>query len=219
MLRAGAVERQGPDPQGAPVRADQQRGQPRRGRQGVLLLPRQHPDPLVHEVPLQVSAGQLSHTRTWSRPTARRGRTEFEYELLDTGVFDEDRYFDVFVEYAKAAPEDILIRITVVQPRARAGATLAPAADAVVPQHVVVAMPTRSARRSCRSPVAHGHSVVACRRTPQLGERYAAIARGTSRCCSPRTRPTRSGCSASRTDRPTSRTASTTTSCMAGRTR
>lgn len=33
-----------------------------------------------------------------------RGRGDFEYELLDTGIFDEDRYFDVFVEYAKAAP-------------------------------------------------------------------------------------------------------------------
>ncbi|HEU4891792.1 MAG TPA: hypothetical protein VFT47_09595 [Vicinamibacterales bacterium] len=43
----------------------------------------------------------------------RRTRDEFEYELLDTGVFNEDRYFDVFVEYAKAASEDILIRITV----------------------------------------------------------------------------------------------------------
>ena len=42
-----------------------------------------------------------------------RERTEFEYELLDTGVFDEDRYFDVFVEYAKASPEDMLIQITV----------------------------------------------------------------------------------------------------------
>jgi hypothetical protein len=43
----------------------------------------------------------------------RRGRGDFEYELLDTGVFDADRYFDVFVEYAKASPEDILIEITV----------------------------------------------------------------------------------------------------------
>ena len=43
----------------------------------------------------------------------RRSREEFEYELLDTGVFDEDRYFDVFVEYAKQGPEDVLIRITV----------------------------------------------------------------------------------------------------------
>ncbi len=42
-----------------------------------------------------------------------RSRQEFEYELLDTGVFDQDRYFDVFVEYAKASPEDLLIQITV----------------------------------------------------------------------------------------------------------
>src|SRR5262245_46262688 len=43
----------------------------------------------------------------------RRSREDFEYELLDTGVFDQDRYFDVFVEYAKDSPEDVLIRITV----------------------------------------------------------------------------------------------------------
>jgi Glycosyl hydrolase family 63 C-terminal domain len=43
----------------------------------------------------------------------RRGRQDFEYELIDTGVFDQDRYFDVFVEYAKASPEDILIQITI----------------------------------------------------------------------------------------------------------
>ena len=43
----------------------------------------------------------------------QRSREEFEYELLDTGIFNDDRYFDVFVEYAKEGPEDILIRITV----------------------------------------------------------------------------------------------------------
>ncbi|HVX14992.1 MAG TPA: glucosidase [Pirellulales bacterium] len=43
----------------------------------------------------------------------RRGRGEFEYELLDTGIFDQDRYFDVFVEYAKYSPEDILVQINV----------------------------------------------------------------------------------------------------------
>jgi hypothetical protein len=42
-----------------------------------------------------------------------RSRQELEYELLDTGVFDQDRYFDVFVEYAKQSPEDVLIQITV----------------------------------------------------------------------------------------------------------
>ena len=43
----------------------------------------------------------------------QRGRQDFEYELLDTHIFDDDRYFDVFVEYAKASPENILIQITV----------------------------------------------------------------------------------------------------------
>jgi hypothetical protein len=43
----------------------------------------------------------------------RRGMGAPEFELLDTGVFDDDRYFDVFVEYAKATPDDILLRITV----------------------------------------------------------------------------------------------------------
>ncbi|HLJ10502.1 MAG TPA: glucosidase [Planctomycetaceae bacterium] len=43
----------------------------------------------------------------------RRSRSDPEFELLDTGLFDDDRYFDVFVEYAKAAPDDILMRITV----------------------------------------------------------------------------------------------------------
>ncbi len=43
----------------------------------------------------------------------QRGRHDFEYQLIDTGVFDQSRYFDVFVEYAKASPEDILVQITV----------------------------------------------------------------------------------------------------------
>ncbi len=42
----------------------------------------------------------------------RRGRDQPEYEIEDTGIFEEGRYFDVFVEYAKAAPDDIAIRIT-----------------------------------------------------------------------------------------------------------
>ena len=53
----------------------------------------------------------------------RRGRMEPEYELLDTGVFKEDRYFDIFVEYAKASPDDLLIQLTVYN-RGRARAML-----------------------------------------------------------------------------------------------
>ena len=44
----------------------------------------------------------------------RRGGRGFEFELLDTGIFDEDRYFDVFVEYGKSSPEDVCVRIEAV---------------------------------------------------------------------------------------------------------
>jgi len=54
---------------------------------------------------------------------ARRGKTDPEFELADTGVFDNQRYFDVAVEYAKGAPEDVLVRITV-QNRGPEAATL-----------------------------------------------------------------------------------------------
>jgi hypothetical protein len=47
------------------------------------------------------------------KTNGQRSRDKLEYELLDTGIFDEDRYFDVFVEYAKADFEDILIKISV----------------------------------------------------------------------------------------------------------
>src|SRR5207247_1663933 len=43
----------------------------------------------------------------------RRGKLSGEFELIDTGIFNSDRYFDVFVEYAKAGPDDILIQITI----------------------------------------------------------------------------------------------------------
>jgi hypothetical protein len=43
----------------------------------------------------------------------RRGLSDPEFELLDTGLFAEDRYFDVFIEYGKAAPTDLLMRVTI----------------------------------------------------------------------------------------------------------
>ena len=43
----------------------------------------------------------------------KRTRLDPEYDLIDTGIFDDDKYFDVFIEYAKASPEEILIKITV----------------------------------------------------------------------------------------------------------
>ncbi len=43
----------------------------------------------------------------------RRSKTDPEFELIDTGIFNEDNYFDIFIEYAKNNPEDILIKITI----------------------------------------------------------------------------------------------------------
>jgi hypothetical protein len=58
---------------------------------------------------------QAAFPYTWLvEENRRRDKSSREFELLDTGVFAEDRYFDVFVEYAKASPEDILIQINVV---------------------------------------------------------------------------------------------------------
>jgi hypothetical protein len=47
-----------------------------------------------------------------AKANAKLSRTAMEYELLDTGVFDAGNYFDVVVEYAKASPEDVLVRVT-----------------------------------------------------------------------------------------------------------
>ena len=135
----------------------------------------------------------------------RRSREEFEYELLDTGVFDDDRYFDVFVEYAKEGPEDMLIRITV-HNRGPEAARLRVAADAVVPQHVVVGRAT-SRKPSLREAGAGRHPGVA----PRARRTTGCIAKAPRSCCSPRTRPTRSVSGTSRTRRRTSRTRSTTT--------
>jgi hypothetical protein len=99
----------------------------------------------------------------------RRSRKEFEYELLDTGVFDQDRYFDVFVEYAKASPEDILVRITV-ENRGPEVATL----------HVLPTLWFRRAwsssadgpRPGLRQLSVSGATGVIAASHPQLGERF-----------------------------------------------
>ena len=86
------------------------------------------------------------------RENARRSQADPEFELIDTGVFAENRYFDVVTEYAKAAPDDILMRITVDQPRAGRG-DAAPAAASAGAQHLVVdrqSAPSAAAARGRR---------------------------------------------------------------------
>src|SRR5438105_11841115 len=56
---------------------------------------------------------QAAYPYSWLlEENRRRTRQDFEFELMDTGVFDQNRYFDIFVEYAKASPDDIFVRIT-----------------------------------------------------------------------------------------------------------
>ena len=122
------------------------------------------------------------------RRTAGARRAEFEYELLDTGVFEDERYFDVFVEYAKASPEDMLIRITPCN-RGPEPATLD-----VLPtlwfRNTWTWGSQRSAPRASRASTAGTHRVVAASHL-ELGPRWLYV-RATSRCCSRRTRRTKS---------------------------
>ena len=78
-----------------------------------------------------------------------------EFELLDTGVFDEDRYFDIVVEYAKAGPDDICIRIEAFN-RGPQAPRAARAAASVVPQHVGLGHGTRAAAGHHRRTVGPG---------------------------------------------------------------
>ena len=57
--------------------------------------------------------GSFPYSKLIEENGRRRGQQQAEYELIDTGIFDDNRYFDVFVEYAKAEPDDICIRIEV----------------------------------------------------------------------------------------------------------
>ena len=102
----------------------------------------------------------------------RRSRQEPEYELMDSGIFAEDRYYDVFVEYAKSSPEDVFVRINVVN-RGREAAAI----------HVLPTLWFRNtwswgspapkpALRQVNSP--RGTSAIAAKH-PELGDRWLFV--------------------------------------------
>ncbi len=89
VLRARAVERARSDPQGAPVRADRPGGQPRRGRQGALLLPRLHADAFLPAGALQVPAGASIPYARLVEENRRRARAEARVRARATpALFD-----------------------------------------------------------------------------------------------------------------------------------
>ena len=145
----------------------------------------------------------------------RRGKQDPEYELLDTGVFDDDRYWVVEVHYAKAGPDRPADDRGGHQ-RGSGGRRAARAADRVVPQHVVVGG-GRARRTPWRRP-ARRRSASRTRSWASWSSSPAPRPDGTAprRCCSATTRPTWVGSTASR-GRATRRTASTTTSWRARR--
>ena len=125
-----------PDSQGTTFWPHQRRGQSRRGREGTLLLPRRHADALVSEILYKYPQEEFPYAQLIEE-NRRRGEDQPEFELLDTGLFDADRYFDVFVEYAKAAPDDILMLVTV-HNRGPETAQAHAAAATLFPQYLVV---------------------------------------------------------------------------------
>ena len=88
----------------------------------------------------------------------RRGKDKPEFELLDTGVFDADRYFDVFVEYAKAGADDVLIRVTA------HNRGPAPAPGGAAPLHVIPQAWFRNTWAWMQSAERPGHGIVLHRR-------------------------------------------------------
>ena len=145
-----------------------------------------------------------------------RSRTDPEYELLDTGIFNEDRYFDVFVEYAKASPTDILIQISI----CNRGPD-----EAVV--HVLPTLWFRNIwtwwpdepKPSLKDASGNERRRRHCRGGRRSSATISCIAKAMRACCSPKTRPTTSGSSAPPTRRPMSRMGSTIMSWRAGRMR
>ncbi len=125
-----------------------------------------------------------------------RSRLELEYELLDTGVFDDDRYVDVDVEYAKGAPDDVHVRITLIN-RSHDRATV----------HLLPSLWFRNNWWMDQPKGAlHAATAPPARSSPQSTPTWASsscAARANRRCCSPRTRRTPSACGACRTRRRT----------------
>ena len=114
----------------------------------------------------------------------RRPRYESEYELIDTGIFDENRYFDIFIEYAKNDVDDILVRATVINrgPDRRRPCICCLRSGSAIPGAGAMGRRGRSYRASTAIPSASTSS------------RWATSSCGWKtprRCCSPKTKATR----------------------------
>ena len=163
------------------------------------------PDALLPEVPVQVSAAGVPVRGPRRHQRAAAASRTWSTSCWTPAIFDEDRYFDVVVEYAKGAPDDILMLVTA-HNRGPEAATL----------HLLPTLwfrNTWSWGDGVEKPAADGRGRRR-RRAPSTPSSASGRCAPTPRrsCCSARTRPTTSACSAPRTPRRTSRTRSTTSS-------
>ena len=213
VLRARPLERPRPDPQGAAVRPDEQRGQPRRGRQGVLLLPRLDADALVHALPVQVPAGRVPVRRARRRRIAagarRSSSTSCSRPASSTRTATSTSSSSTRRRRRGPAHPDHGHN------RGPGAADAPPPAHAVVPQHLVLATATRRAPGPARvrRPGAARH------RGASGPRRAAAWSAAGARAAVHRERDQHQRLRASRTGRRTSRTASTSASSTARRRR
>ena len=158
------------------------------------------PDAFVHARRCTSTRRRAFPYARWCRRTGGAARPSREFELADTGVFDEQpllrRVRRVRQGGARRHPDPHHGR----QPRAR-GRAAARAAHAVVPQHLVLGPHGRGLRPTARSMASIGDGTVLARPPGagrvRAGARTAAADGRPPSCCSPRTRPTTSGCSAS----------------------
>ena len=164
VLQRGPVERQRSHPQRTHVRADEQRGNHGEDVKEYYFYLDSTPTHSYMKYLYKYPQAAYPYDDLIEN-NRRRNRDEMEYELLDTGIFNEDRYFDVFVEYAKQSPEDILIQISVTN-RGPEAANIARSADAVVSQHLdMVAWHTQAVAEAGSRPQRRTSSCGVARRT------------------------------------------------------
>ena len=189
-LGARALERARPDPQGADLRADRRAGQPRRGRQGVLVVPRRAAQPRLEPLALPLPAGASSPTSDLVAENGAPRQLDPEYELLDTGVVRRRPLLGRRgATTRRPTRTDLLMTIARHQrrPRRRRRSTCCRPPGSATPGRGT-SMPSSPSSRAGTAPALLHRAPVArptwsCRRAPAPDGRAR-------RCCSATTRPT-----------------------------
>ena len=177
------------DPQGAAVRPDQRRGESRRGREGVLLLPRLDADALLHAVPLQVPAGGLPVRRPRRRRTARGAAPSPSTSCSTPASSTTTATSTCSSSTPRQSPEDIADpdhASTTAVPSRPSSTCCRRSGSATRGRGAAT-----TARPAMRRAWSDGRQRHRRSRIPISATTLPATARAPARCCSPRTRPTR----------------------------